>query len=166
MREHAATHQPDAPPPAIGSSRVIAYAIVDKKVRFTGTQRLFVGDKLLGRTPRIALCKSLRRGSKGYLILFCSKRWQVLGIAGALSLPLARKEVERHYAGIADKWVTVGTSAKAAKRWLAEAHPEDVCSFCGQFSYEVDAMFIAQSAVICSSCVDAFSNELKRRKPA
>ena len=127
---------------------------------------MFVGDKLLGRTPRIAICKSLQRELKGYLVLFCSKRWQVLGIAGAQSLPLAKKEVERYYAGIADKWVTVNISAKAAKRWLAEAHPEDVCSFCGQFSYEVDAMFPAQSAVICSSCVDAFANELKRRERA
>lgn len=31
----------NAPPPAIGSERVIAYAIVDRSVRYTGTLRLY-----------------------------------------------------------------------------------------------------------------------------
>lgn len=104
-------------------------------------------------------------GLEDHLILFCDKRWQILGMAGAKSLRLAKSSVERHYAGIADKWVTVNATAKAAKRWLAEAYPEDVCSFCGQLSYEVEVMFTGQSAVICSSCVDAFAEELNRRHP-
>lgn len=163
MGDQAVHQAADAPPPAIGSDRVIAYAIVDKTVHFTGEQRLFVGDKLLGRVPRIAICKSLRKDLKDYLILFCSKSWQALGVAGAKSLPLAKREVERYYAGISDKWVTVNTSERMAKRWLTEKYPEDVCSFCGQLSYEVEAMFPAPSAVICSTCVEAFANEMNRR---
>lgn len=166
MDDDASHRAADAPPPAIGSDRVIAYAIVDKAVHFTGQQRLFVGDKLLGRVPRIAICKSLRKDLKDYLILYCSKKWRVLGVAGAKSLPLAKKEVERCYAGISDNWVTVNTSEKLAKRWLAENHPADVCSFCGQFAYEVEAMFTAPSAVICSACVEVLSHEVKRRAEA
>jgi len=37
-----------APPPVIDFSRVIAYAIVDSSVEWTGKQCLYVGDELLG----------------------------------------------------------------------------------------------------------------------
>lgn len=151
------------PPPAIGSDRVIAYAVIDKDVRYTGEQRLYAGDKLIGRVPRIAICKSLQKGMSGHLILFCSKSWRVLGIASANSLAAAKKEVERHYIGLADKWIAVNTSEKTAKHWLAEKYPQDVCHFCGQLSYEVEAMFPSPKAVICSSCVEAFSEELRRK---
>lgn len=165
MSDPVATHflGADAPPPAIGSERVIAYAVVGAEVHFTGEQRLFVGEKLLGRVPRIAICKSLRKDMKDYLILFCSKKWQVLGVAGSKSLRLAKKEVERYYIGISDKWERVNTSEKETKRWLTDTYPEDVCSFCGRLSYEVEAMFPAPSARICSVCVEAFAHELKRR---
>jgi ClpX C4-type zinc finger len=164
MNEHTASDRDvHAPPPAIGSGRVIAYAVVDRDVRFTGKQRLFVDGKLLGRVPRIAICRDLQKDLKDYLILFCDRKWQVLGIAGAKSLSLAKKQVERYYLGISGKWMTVNTSVKAAKRWLIEKYPKDVCSFCGQIPYTVEAMFLSPSAVICSSCVGAFANELKRR---
>lgn len=152
-----------APPPAIGSDRVILYAVADRSVRYTGKQRLFVGEKLLGRVPRIAIGRSLRKDLKDYLILFCDKNWQLLGMTGAKSLASAKKEAERHYLKLSEKWVTVNTPAKVAKQWLAQRYPEDVCSFCGKLSYEVEAMFPAHSAVICSSCVAAFTGELNRR---
>ena len=141
---------------------MIAYGVADKDVRFTGQQRLFVGDKLLGRVPRIAICRSLRKDLKDYLILYCSKNWKVLGVTGSKSLTSAKKEVERCYEGISSKWVDVNTSEKTAKLWLAQKYPRDICSFCGQFSYEVDALFPAPSATICSSCVEAFFGELRR----
>ena len=163
MRDQTATpRDTEAPPPAIGSSRVIAYAVVNKDVRYTGKQRLFVDGKLLGRVPKIVICKSLRKGFKNYLILFCDKNWQERGGITAKSLPQAKKSVECYYAGISSKWVTVSTSEKAAKRWLAENYPNDICSFCGKFSYEFDVMFLGRSAVICPSCIDAFADELRR----
>jgi hypothetical protein len=152
-----------AAPPVIGSDRVILYAIVDRGVSYSGKQRLFVGDKLLGQVPRIAICRSLRKDLKDYLVLFCDKRWRMLGMTGAKSLTAAKAEAERHYLGLSEKWVRLDTSVKAAKQWLAERYPEDVCSFCGQLSFEAEAMFTGNSAVICSSCVDALAAELKRR---
>ena len=84
-------------------------------------------------------------------------------MTGAVTLAAAKKEVERYYVGLSDKWVTVKTSPKIAKRWLADHYPEEVCSFCGRLWYEVDAMFSTRRAVICSSCVDEFTTELKRK---
>lgn len=59
-------------------------------------QRLYVGEKLLDKTPGVAICKNLRKEMGEYLILFCSKHWRVLGASGAESLREAKKEVERY----------------------------------------------------------------------
>jgi hypothetical protein len=164
MNQQDATDQStNAPPPAIGSDRVIMYAVIDKYVHFTGKQRLFVGGKLLGRVPMIAICRSFQKDIKDYLVIFCSKKWKVLGVTGAKSLLLAKKEVERYYIGVSEKWVTVRTSEKDAKRWMAAKYPDEVCSFCGQMSVEVEAVFPAARAAICSSCVQTFASELKRK---
>jgi ClpX C4-type zinc finger len=152
------------PPPAIGTDRVILYAIADRSVKYTKKQRLYVGDKLLGRVPRIAICKSLRKDIKEHLILFCNNKWQPLGVSGAKTLSAAKRQVDRYYLGISEKWLPVNASVQDAKRWLADHYPLDVCSFCGKFSYEVDAMFPSRTSVICASCVELFANKLKLRE--
>ncbi|MNT60678.1 ClpX C4-type zinc finger [compost metagenome] len=98
----------------------------------------------------------------GYLILFCDKHWRMLGVSGAESLRAAKKEVEGYYLGIESKWVAVDTPVKAAKQWLAAQYPQDVCSFCGHFSYDARVMFLGPKAVVCSNCVEAFAQELKK----
>lgn len=153
----------DIPPPAIDSERVIAYAIADGAVRYNKKQRLYAGERLVGRVPKIAICKSLRKQMSGYLILFCNKRWRVKGVSGAKSLREAKKEVERYYIGIESKWIAVDTSVKTAKQWLAAQYPQDVCSFCGNFSYDARIMFLGPKVAVCSNCVEAFSQELKRK---
>lgn len=151
-----------APPPVIGSDRVLSYVVVDRSVKYTGKQRLFVGDKQLGRVPRVAIAKSLHGDLKDYLILFCDRSWQPLGVTGAKSIAAARREVERHYLGLSERWVTVKTPVRAARSWLAQRYPADVCGFCGKLSYEVQTMFRSRSAAICSSCVAAFDGEMNR----
>jgi hypothetical protein len=148
------------PPPAIGSDRVIAYAFVDKTVAFTGKKRLYVDGELLGPVPRIAICKSLNKDVRDYLILYCDKNWNVRGISGAPSFARAVKEAERCYQGISAKFIRVNTSAKAAREWLADKYPHAVCSFCGRMFFEVSTMIEAKSAVICSVCVEDFAREL------
>jgi hypothetical protein len=154
-------HSISLPPLVIESNRVIQYAIVTKDVRYTGKQRLYVGDKLLGRVPRIAICKSLQSNMNDYLILFCSKNWRILGLSGAETLRAAKTEVERHYIGLATKWVTTNTSPAKARQWFAKKYPTEVCNFCRKSSYEVSVMFPAPYASICSSCVEVFAMEIK-----
>lgn len=162
-KQHPLLLDAHAPPPVIGSDRVVLYAIVDSDVIYTGLQRLYVGDKLLGKVPRVAVCKSLRKDLDDYLILYCSRKWKVLGIGGQKTLLAAKKQVEIYYAGISKKWVRLNTSEKAAKRWLEEQNPESVCSFCRQIRFDAHTFFPAPSALICSSCVEEFAAELKRQ---
>jgi hypothetical protein len=153
----------NSPPPVIESDRVIFYAIVEKDVTYTGLQKLYVGDKLLGKAPRIAICKSMRKGLDDYIILYCSKTWKVLGVGGQKTLSAAKKQVERYYSGISKKWIRLNTSEKTAKQWLKERYPKNVCSFCRQIRFDASAFFPAPTALICSSCVEEFAAELKRR---
>lgn len=124
---------------------------------------MYVGDRLLDRATRIAICKSLRKEISGYLILFCDKHWRALGVRGTDSLRAAKKEVERYYLGLASKWIAVDTPVKAAKQWLAAQYLQDVCSFCGHFSYDARAMLLGPKAVVRSNCVENFSQELKKK---
>ncbi len=73
----------NAPPSAIGSDRVIAYALIDQSVTYTGNQYLFVDGHLLGPVQRVAICKSLNKNIKDNLILYCDKNWNVLGLTGS-----------------------------------------------------------------------------------
>lgn len=41
----------------IDCHRVLYYETVDRTIKFNGKQRLFAGEKLLERLPRIAMCK-------------------------------------------------------------------------------------------------------------
>jgi len=141
------------PPIVIGSDRVIAYAIVDKSVKFSGKKRLFIEGNLLGEVPNVAICKSLNKELKDYLILYCDKKWSMLGVAGAPTFSEAVKEAERCYQGIAKKFVRTGNSEKIARRWMAEKYPEAVCNFCGRMYFEVDTLVEGRAAVICSACI-------------
>ena len=47
------------PPPVIDFARVIAWAIVDASVRWTGRQAVYVGEERLGPVPRLAICQNV-----------------------------------------------------------------------------------------------------------
>ena len=155
-----------SPPIAIGSDRVIAYANIDKSVKFTGKKRLFVDGDLLGEVPNIAICKSLDRELRDYLILYCDKKWNSLGVAGAPSFSAAIKEVERCYQGIAEKFVRTGNTEKLARKWIAKKYPEAVCNFCGRMYFEVDSLIEGRRAVICSTCITDLANSLNLMESA
>jgi hypothetical protein len=149
------------PPPVIGNDRVISYAIVDDAVEFTGRQCLYVNDNLLGKVPKIAICRSLGKKITDHLIMFCSDTWQLLGVSGAPSLDEAKKKVARYYIGL--NWVDINTSKKEAVQWLKENFPEETCSFCGRFFFEIEAgaLFHSPRATICLSCAEMFVNDFK-----
>jgi hypothetical protein len=151
------------PPPAIGSARVLAYATVDKTVEYTGRQRLFVGGALLQAVPCIAICRPMGKQAGEFLVFYCDRKWNELGVVAASSMASARKEVERNYSGICKRLVALKNSERSVRRWLAITYPRDVCSFCRKMSFEVDAMIEGDGVQVCSACVEDFAMQLKAR---
>lgn len=152
------------PPPAIGSDRVLAYAFVDKSIKFTGSQRLFVDGEQLGRVPQIAICKSLNKDIVDYLILYCDKNWRTLGVAGEKTLARAVAEAERCYEGIASKFVRVNNRKSVVRKWIVEQYPKSACGFCGRMYFEVDSIIEGRTSVICSYCIENFSKILHSKR--
>ena len=159
------TSAKSAPPPVLDSARVILYAVVDKSVRYTRALHLYVGEKRLGKQPRLAICKNLRSGFKGYLILFCNKKWQTRGAVAFATLAEAKRAAESYYAGVAKRFVSMNVSGSAARQWIKKHNPESTCSFCGRFYFDCDAMIVSKKAVICSDCVHAFAGQIESSRP-
>ncbi len=101
----------DRPPPLLDSAKVLKYAIVNTSVEFTGRLCLYVDGKLLGKVPKLAICQNYK--AKDYLLLFCNKKWKVLGVAGYKSIQETKEKAERAYKGITKKWMT-----KTRGRWF------------------------------------------------
>ena len=146
-------HQP--PPPALDSAQVIAYAIVDRTVRWTGKQVLLVDGERLGPVARLAICRNVFGERDDYLIFHCDARWNVKGVAGGPSVPECKARAERWYAGLSARWINTNTTLKQAKQWLREKSAGFECSFCGNLPAQTDGMFSQRKANVCFSCVRA-----------
>ena len=140
----------DQPPPLLDSAKVLKYAIVDSSVEFTGRLCLYVDGKLLGKVPKLAICQNYK--AKDYLLLFCNKKWKVLGVAGYKSIKETKEKAERAYKGITKKWVTL-TKPNVFKNWPGDLGP--ICSFCRRTMFEgIQRMFGGKDAFICNECVN------------
>jgi hypothetical protein len=141
------------PPPAIDSAQVIAYAVLDRTVRWTGRQVLLVDGKPLGPVPRLAICRNLFGDLKDFLIFHCDSRWNVLGIAGAPTLRDCMLRSERWYEGVSKRWVRTNTTKRLAERWLRAECASHACSMCRKLPAEADGMFSKGAVNFCFSCV-------------
>jgi hypothetical protein len=71
-----------APPPVLCFARVLAYAIVDESVVFTGKQQVYVDGKLLGRVPCLALCQNVAPDEDEIMLFHCDEQWNAVGVSG------------------------------------------------------------------------------------
>jgi len=157
------TARSDSPPPVLDCARVLAYAITDASVNYIERQTLYVGGKLLGRVPRLAICQNI--GEDEMLVFHCDNNWNVLGAAGGhRSAENAKAQVERAYAGIASKWVDTNVSVDQANAYLREHSGDDVCSFCGRMPHEVEKLIQESTGRICDMCIRKFSSILTEKQ--
>lgn len=147
------------PPPVLDGARVLAYAVVDETVIYTGRSILYVDGKLLGAVPRLAICQ---QKAEAVLLLFCDEGWGSLGVVECPSLSEAQKRAETEYKGISSKWVSVNVSEKELAQYLDEQADGLRCSFCGKPPEEVQQMFSVAAACICDGCVREFSQSLNQ----
>jgi hypothetical protein len=155
-----ATDGSNAPPIALDWARVIAYAIVDSDVKWTGRLVHYQGDERLGPVPRLAICQNVFGGTEDILLFFCNDDWEVVGATGRTTIEELQDSVERWYAGITPKWVYTGVTAEATEKWLREENAQYSCAFCRKLPAEVENMFCSgpedndDTVYICYACVE------------
>ena len=145
-----------APPPVLDRARVIAYALVDESVQWTGCQTLFVGGKELGPVPRLALCQNVSGVLKYILIFHCNEQWEVLGCGGGDTIDAAKASAERAYRGITAKWIETRVTEEEARAWIKENCPDISCSFCGRELGDFDQLMENKTGTvrICNLCIE------------
>ena len=153
-------------------ARVIAYAILDESVQWTGRQTLFVGGKELGPVPRLALCQNVSGNLRDILVFHCNDEWEVLGCSGGDTLEDAKASAERAYRGITAKWITTNVTEEEAIAWMKANLKNMSCSFCERAPGDYQQLIESRSgaARICNHCLDEnyrwIHDDSKRDGPA
>jgi hypothetical protein len=143
-----------SPPPVLASARVIAYAVVEASVSYTGRQRLVVAGRELGPVPRVAIGRALAGG--GIVLLFCDEEWDVLTKTGHESIDAAKQAAEDAYAGLTEHWQPVSFTDGEVEAFLDDEDRGLICSFCGRHPHEVARIITGhRGAAICEICIRA-----------
>jgi hypothetical protein len=137
MADVAATirSMPTAPPPVLGSARVLAYAVVDDAMPFTGRCAHYVDGVLLGRVPRLAIVEELADTAE-IMLLHCDEEWNVLRLSGSGTVAEVKARTEVNYPGIGARWVDVGTTREEALAYYDSLPGPSACAFCGKRAFE------------------------------
>lgn len=146
------------PPPVLNSARVLAYAILDESVSYSGHSSLFVDGKELGPVPCLAICQV--RGEAEVLLFHCGGDWSVLGTSDYPSVADAKRRAERIYPGISTRWIEARVTEEEAARYLNESWGDERCSFCGKTPEQVGHLISKNNVCICDSCIAEFHREV------
>ena len=141
-----------APPPALDSARVIAYALVGDSVQWTGRQKLLYGGKEVGPVPCLALCQNAFGDWKDIHIFHCTADWEVIAAGGASTVEEAQAIAEHAYRGISAKWVFLNTTEQEAREWIRNESADMLCSFCERIPAEMKKVITGKSGSICNYC--------------
>jgi ClpX C4-type zinc finger len=148
--------RPTPPPPAIGSDRVLHYALLDKSVSCKkGHGLLFADGEEIAKVPGLAICQS--RNSSDVVMYYCDADWNSVAVSVHDSPANAKRRAEIIYPGSAARWTEARTSEEQVNRYLDEMYKDFRCSFCGKRGDLVGHMFSGSgSAQICDQCVEEF----------
>jgi hypothetical protein len=148
------------PPPVIGSARVMSYAFVED-IPYRRYGSLYVDGKLLEHVPRLAICLNLGKDI-GPLLLHCDEEWETLGVTGAPTIEGVKQLAERNYAGVAERWVDVNTSAEQGLEFYDRESGGMKCSFCRKRPFEFKGGWVeGDEAVICHECIEKLYRTLR-----
>jgi hypothetical protein len=149
------------PPPVLAAARVLAYAVLDDAVAYTGQKVVFAAGRELGPVPRLAIGRQLSRGD--ILLLHCDAEWDVLATAGYASVEDAKQAAGQAYSGLSGKWLATTFSDAEVDAFLDEEDRGLVCSFCGRHPHEVDRIVTGhEGAAICEICIKALRQQIGR----
>jgi hypothetical protein len=147
------------PPPSLASTRVLAYAMLDRDVVYTGVDPVFVAGREIGQVPRLAIGRAL--GGPDILLLRCAADWDVLAVSTHASIDDAKAAAERAYSGVSGRWQPASFTDAELEAFLDEEDRGHVCSFCGRHPHEVDRIITGhRGAAICEICIRAMRQRM------
>ena len=145
------------PPPVLNGGRVLAYASLGSRRRPSAEGLMFVENKPLGPVSALAITETPslpgKRRGHGVLLLYCTRRWSLRGVAGYKSLALARRRAEIMFPGSSARWVSSRVTKAGAERYLDKVWAGLECSFCGRRPDQVERVVAGKQARICDQCV-------------
>lgn len=144
-------------PAIIDSAYVRAYAEIGPGIRFTGRQCIITDGQEAGPAEKIAICQN---GPGDYLLLLCDSEWNSYACAGADTLQELVAEAERWYEGVSSQLVYTNFNAEEDRDHMHTYFKGEKCSFCGRLPNEVEHMFRAESASICSGCISRIHSSI------
>lgn len=146
------------PPPVLDSARLLAYAVLDETVRYSGHSSLFVDGKELGAVPCLAICQpSGASGISGVLLFHCSDDWTVLGAAEYPSVAEAKRRAEHIYRGLYSHWIEANVTEQEVARHMDEVWGDKRCSVCGKTPDQVERLLGKNDVRLCDSCIEGFT---------
>jgi hypothetical protein len=131
---------------------VIAYAVIDETVTYTGDTCVSAGGRTLPPAKGLAMCQNL--GDDKYLLFHCTADWYVLGAGFFSSIEDAKRFAEAGYRGVGAKWVEVNTTEAQARAYLERDRGDMICSFCLRSPKEPNELTVGPTVAICQDCFD------------
>jgi hypothetical protein len=142
------------PPPVLANARVLEYAILDQRVKYSGYSDLFVDGKILGPVPYLAIYRHFDRPE--FYLFYCNLEWEVLGIDTCASVAKAEAHAERAYPGVSECWIKSDVTEAEARKYCDLKMDGLRCSFCGKAPEEVDRIIEQRAVRICNHCIAEF----------
>lgn len=140
----------------------MSYAFVDD-LEYRKWGALIVGDKLVEKVPRLAICLNLGQDI-GPMLFHCDNQWEVLGTSGAKTIEATKERAEENYPGVHARWIDLNTSVEDALRYYDEETGGARCSFCGKRPFEFVGGYVeGERATICETCVNEFHRNFSER---
>jgi len=152
------------PPPVLNFARVLAYAILDESVQWTGRQTLFYDGRQVGPVPCLSLCQNTWENHTDILLFHCNAEWEVLGASSAPSLEEAQDSAENAYRGVSTKWIMLNTSEEDAREWIRHDSADMCCSFCDRIPPEIKQLVRGESAGICNYCLSRLHDQMENEE--
>jgi hypothetical protein len=158
----------EKPPPVLRNGRVLAYAILNESVKYSGHSSLFVGNikdglKELGPVPCLAVTQDLKTGE--IALLHCDEDWDLLGTGGRYeSVEQAKASAERAYHGVSSCWIDPMVTQEEALKFRDEVWADERCSFCDKIPPDFNMMIKRNNVRICDSCIEEFHKMLQEER--
>lgn len=92
------------PPEELDSADVLEFAHTDASVPLDPDGPYMVADgKRLGHVPCLVIARN-QYEAHDILLFFCDAEWQVLAAAGFTTVADAKRQAQKHYPGISQRW--------------------------------------------------------------
>src|SRR6266550_7706464 len=150
------------PPPAIDCARVLHFTRVDASVQYRGNTTLYVGGKLQGEVPCLAICKY--RDHDEVLLFHCDNNWNAQGVSVHATASEAMARAEQMYDGVSKIWIDPKTSEEEAEKYLDAIFEGQVCTFCAKRPDQVRQLYGGRRGQICDACIAKFHKLISEAK--